>query len=283
MPVATTDGISTYYEVYGSGAALLMMGSGSFDSTIERFSTNEWKGIRPFETFARYYTCIPYDRREAGRSGARVERITYRSYADQARGLLDHLGFSEAYVLGVCIGASVAIALAVAYPAAVAGMVLHKPVGGPRWRIAGQERFNIHHRFVKDTGLDAVVTLAREKRTFNAEPKAGPWAACIANNEAFARSFAAQEAKSYTALTRMLGRTLFDRDTVPGAESEELMRLTIPTLIIPGHDPNHATSGARYLEECLPYAEYWDVMVDKQNPETIKNRILGFLAKISKQ
>jgi hypothetical protein len=37
VPVATTDGISTYYEVYGSGPAL-MMGSGSFDSTIERFA-----------------------------------------------------------------------------------------------------------------------------------------------------------------------------------------------------------------------------------------------------
>jgi extracellular solute-binding protein len=52
LPVAATDGIATYYEVYGSGPALLMMGSGSFDSTVERFATNEWKGIRPFETFA---------------------------------------------------------------------------------------------------------------------------------------------------------------------------------------------------------------------------------------
>ena len=177
------------------------------------------------------------------------------------------------------MGASVAIALAVAYPAAVAGMVLHKPVGGPRWRMAGHERFNIHHCFVKEHGLEAVVTLAKQKRTFNAAAKAGPWAACIANDEAFAQAFAAQDAKSYAALAGMLGPTLFDRDTVPGAEPEELMRLKIPALIIPGHDPNHATSGARYLEECLPHAEYWDVLADEQNPETIKDRILGFLAK----
>src|SRR5215510_250698 len=176
MPLVIAAGITTYYEVHGSGPALLMMGSGSFDSTVERFSSNEWKGIRPFETFARHYTCIPYDRREAGRSGGRVERITYRSYADQAKGLLDHLGFHQAYVLGVCMGASVAITMAVAYPETVAGMVLHKPVGGPRWAMAGHERFNTHHLFVKERGLDAVVELAREKRTFNNAPQAGPWA-----------------------------------------------------------------------------------------------------------
>ncbi len=280
MPIATAAGISTYYEVHGSGPALLMMGSGSFDSTVERFSSNEWKGIRPFETFAQRYTCIPYDRREAGRSGGRVERITYRRYADQAKGLLDHLGFPQAYVLGVCMGASVAMAMAVAYPETVAGMVLHKPVGGPRWVMAGHERFNIHHLFVKEHGLDAVVALAREKRTFNNAPQAGPWAAVIADNENFAQSFVKQDLKSYIALVGMLGRTLFDRDTAPGAEPEELMRLPIPALITPGHDPNHATSAARYLEECFPQAEYWDVLVDKQNPESIRDRTLGFLAEL---
>src|SRR5262245_13217438 len=282
MPLAIAAGITTYYEVHGPGPALLMMGSGSFDSTVERFSSNEWNGIRPFETFARHYTCLPYDRREAGRSGGRVERITYQSYADQAKGLLDHLGFSQAYVLGVCMGASVAITMAVAYPETVAGMVLHKPVGGPRWAMAGHERFNTHHLFVKERGLDAVVELAREKRTFNNAPQAGPWAAVIAYDESFAQSFLEQDVKSYTALTAMLGRTLFDRDTVPGAEPEELMRLKIPTLITPGHDPNHATSAARYLEECLPHAEYWDVLVDKQSPENIRDRTLGFLAGIRK-
>ena len=55
---------------------------------------------------------------------------------------------------------------------------------------------------------------------------------------------------------------LFDRDTAPGAEPEDLMRLDIPALIVPGHDAAHATSAARYLEECLPRAEYWDAPVD---------------------
>ena len=58
-----------------------------------------------------------------------------------------------------------------------------------------------------------------------------------------------------------MARTLFDRDTAPGAEPEDLLRLDIPALVVPGHDAAHATSAARYLEECLPRSDYWDVPV----------------------
>ncbi len=65
-----------------------------------------------------------------------------------------------------------------------------------------------------------------------------------------------------------MARTLFDRDTAPGAEPEDLLRLDIPALVVPGRDAAHATSAARYLEECLPRAEYWDVPVAGQTEET---------------
>ena len=55
------------------------------------------------------------------------------------------------------------------------------------------------------------------------------------------------------------------------------MRLDIPTLVVPGHDPSHATSAARYVEECLPRAEYWDVMPDKQTPANAPARVVQFL------
>ena len=56
------------------------------------------------------------------------------------------------------------------------------------------------------------------------------------------------------------------------------MRLEIPALIIPGHDRSHATSAARYLEECLPRAEYWDTAVAEQTEARTSARILEFLA-----
>ena len=74
-----------------------------------------------------------------------------------------------------------------------------------------------------------------------------------------------------------MSRTLFDRDTVPGAEPEDLMRLDIPALVVPGQDASHATSAARYLEECLPRAEYWDVPVADQTEHNVRRRVVGFL------
>jgi len=49
-------------------------------------------------------------------------------------------------------------------------------------------------------------------------------------------------------------------------------------LVVPGHDKSHATSAARYLEECLPRAEYWDVAVDDQTEANVPPRMIEFLA-----
>lgn len=62
-----------------------------------------------------------------------------------------------------------------------------------------------------------------------------------------------------------------------GAEPEDMLRLKIPALIVPGRDKTHATSAARYLEECLPGSEYWDVAVADQTEATVAPRLLQFL------
>ena len=76
-----------------------------------------------------------------------------------------------------------------------------------------------------------------------------------------------------------MSKTLLDRDTVPGAEPEDLARLDIPALIVPGDDMVHTTSAARYLEECLPQSEYWDIVPDDQTEETVPARLLEFLGR----
>jgi hypothetical protein len=55
------------------------------------------------------------------------------------------------------------------------------------------------------------------------------------------------------------------------------MRRDIPALIVPGRDAAHATSAARYLEECLPRAEYWDIAVEQQTEANVPQRLIEFL------
>ena len=57
------------------------------------------------------------------------------------------------------------------------------------------------------------------------------------------------------------------------------MRLDIPALVIPGKDASHATSAARYLEECLARSEYWDMPPEGQTEASAPARVLEFLQK----
>jgi hypothetical protein len=175
------------------------------------------------------------------------------------------------------MGCSTATAFGVAYPEATLGMVLHWPVGGVRWRQNGLERFQTHVDFVKQNGLAAVVDLARTGGSFWAEPKAGPWASTIMADESFAARFAGQDQARYVAMAALMGQTLFDRDTATGPEPIELMALQIPAVIIPGADASHATSAARYLQECLEGAVYRDVPVEQQTPDAVRQWIIEFV------
>ena len=55
------------------------------------------------------------------------------------------------------------------------------------------------------------------------------------------------------------------------------MKLDIAAYIVPGHDDSHATSAARYLEECLPKSQYWDVAPEGQTEAAAAPRLMEFL------
>jgi pimeloyl-ACP methyl ester carboxylesterase len=131
MPVAIIDGLETYYEIYGSGPPLLMLAPGGFDATIDKWRVaSAWQGMDAVAALSERHRVILYDRRESGQSGGRVERLHWSGYARQAKKLLDHLDIASAYVLGGCMGCSVALGFAVSYPEATRALLLHWPVGG---------------------------------------------------------------------------------------------------------------------------------------------------------
>jgi pimeloyl-ACP methyl ester carboxylesterase len=279
MPTAVVDGIDTRFETTGSGPALLMFSPGGFDSSLESWRTvGIYRRLGLLERLSERYTCITFDRRESGRSGGRLERVAWADYVRQGVGLLDHLGVERAHVMGGCVGCSTAAALGVAHPDRVLSMVLYSPAGGAKYRIKQHARFATHLAYVEEHGLGAVAELAKNTdKGFSADPRVGPWAAVIRTSERFAESYANADPARYAALAAGMARLLFDRDSVPGPEPEDLLRLDIPALIVPGQDESHATSAARFLEECLPLAEYWNVPVPEQTAETAPARILEFL------
>jgi pimeloyl-ACP methyl ester carboxylesterase len=279
VPSVSIDGIATRYEVAGSGPPLLMFSPGGFNAAVENWvSFGIYARLHLLGHLTERYTCITFDRRESGRSGGRVQRVGWGDYVAQATGLLDHLSLERAHLMGGCIGCSSVAALAVSAPERVSSMVLYSPAGGPRYRIMQQGRFAQHLAFADEHGLEQVVALATgTDRTFAQDPRVGPWVSVIRGDRAFAEAYGRCDAERYRTIVGAMARLLFDRDTVPGAEPEDLMALDIPALVVPGQDASHATSAARYLEECLPQAQYWDVPVAEQTEETAPARVLEFL------
>jgi pimeloyl-ACP methyl ester carboxylesterase len=284
MPNAIIDGIATRYELVGSGPPLLMYAPAGFDASLDKWTTQGvYAKIKLLDHLPKTYSCILFDRRECGSSGGRVERVTWAHYVAQGKGLLDHLGIKRAHIMGGCMGCCPVVAFGAAHPEMVLSMVLYWPVGGAKYRLTCHQRFAVHLAYVQGHGLERVVELATASgKSFSEDPRGGPWASVIRQDRAFAESYARQNVEKYKLIVTSMGRTLFDRDTAPGAEAEDLLRLDIPALIVPGRDSSHATSAARYLEECIPNADYWDIPPASQTEDNVPVRLLEFLDKATR-
>jgi pimeloyl-ACP methyl ester carboxylesterase len=264
MPFATCDGIETRYELFGEGPPLLLFSPGGFDATIENWSTfGIYKRLDLLDHLSAHYTCIAFDKRESGRSGGRVEPLTWAAYARQGLALLDHLELEHAHLMGGCIGCSIVLTAATLAPERAGHLVLYSPAGGPQYRRTQLGRLAAHAEFVREHGLAAVLELP--DATFAQDPRRGPWARVLSGDE-----------PDYLDVVEQT-KQLFDRDTVPGPDADALMALEHPALIAPGNDASHALSAAHYLRECLPNAELWDALPEQQTAETAPAKILAFL------
>jgi pimeloyl-ACP methyl ester carboxylesterase len=283
VSTAAVDGIVTRYEVAGSGPPLLMFSPGGFNATLDSWETHGlYQRTRMLARLRERFTCITFDKRESGRSGGRVERVRWTDYVNQGIGLLDYLGYGRVHVMGGCVGCSIATLLATTHRDRVAGMVLYSPAGGPKYRRKQHARFAAHLAYVAEHGLAGVAALARATEAgFSDDGRVGPWVSVLRSDPEFAARYVESDVDRYDTIVSGMSRLLFDRDTVPGAEPEDLLTLDIPALIVAGEDSSHAPSAARYLQECLPAAQYWDVPVADQTADTAPARVIEFLESVA--
>jgi pimeloyl-ACP methyl ester carboxylesterase len=115
MPRAQGNGISVRYRVQGQGEPLVLIMGYSGDLRGWFFQTG---------AFQKRYRVVTFDNRGVGGTDKPDGPYSMRMMADDAVGLMEHLGIDKAHILGVSMGGMIAQEVAISYPERVNRLVL---------------------------------------------------------------------------------------------------------------------------------------------------------------
>jgi 3-oxoadipate enol-lactonase len=115
MPHVTRNGVSTYYETYGSGTPIVF---------IHPFSTSGYIWAFQVFAFARNHQCIVVDHRGHGRSDKPQQGYAISEIAADVLAVLDQLRVPKAVFVGNSIGGMITMQLNLDAPDRVIGNVI---------------------------------------------------------------------------------------------------------------------------------------------------------------
>jgi 3-oxoadipate enol-lactonase len=116
MPYADVNGIKLYYEIFGEGEPIVFIHGVAITSRVWEFQK---------EFVSQTHQMIVYDLRGSGKSEKTPQlRHTAELLAEDLRGLLDYLGIEKTHIVGLSMGAAVAMKFAISYSQRVDRLVL---------------------------------------------------------------------------------------------------------------------------------------------------------------
>ena len=117
MPFVDLRDLKVYYELKGEGPRLLFISgsNGDLRRTPNIFDT----------PVASQFEILTYDQRGLGQTTVPDGPYTMQDYAEDARGLLETLGWDSCLVMGTSFGGMVGQEFAVSYPARIKRLVLN--------------------------------------------------------------------------------------------------------------------------------------------------------------
>jgi pimeloyl-ACP methyl ester carboxylesterase len=274
VPFANTGEIELYYEESGSGDPLLLiMGLGA--------DSNAWVRQRP--ALSRHHRTIVFDNRGVGRSAKPPGPYSIRQMADEAAGLLAHLGIERAHVVGVSMGGMIAQELALHHGPRVGALVLavtypepddgaHALRDGAFQHFAGPNGTNGHTAAALG-GLDPITLFQYMLPTVFSERFIREELATLAGD-----LMQGLAGFSLDGILAQLGACLEHRTT------DRLHQIDRPTLVLSGTDdrlipPRHSER----IAERIPGARLVRVEggthgINLEHPERFNDEVLRFLA-----
>ncbi len=121
MPLAPVNGIDLYYESHGSSEDVIVFAHGGTGNHLSWF--------QQVPHFQDRYRCVVFDHRGFGQSVDAPDGPGGSAYAEDLRGLMDHLGIERAFLVGQSMGTRTVMGFAMAYPERVRGLVIAASTG----------------------------------------------------------------------------------------------------------------------------------------------------------
>ncbi|HLG47758.1 MAG TPA: alpha/beta hydrolase [Reyranella sp.] len=244
MQSAAIRGVKLVYEVLGKTGPWVTISPGG----RRGLASDRALGVLLAEAGFRV---LVYDRRNTGASeiGFPGESESHEQ-AEDLLALLNALGTGPAYIAGCSSGSRLSLLLALHHPEAVKALLLWRVTGGEY--AAKRLAFNYYEQFiaaVEQGGIDAVV-------------KTEHFGAMIAANPANRKILEGMGADAFLAAMKrwLAGFHKGSGHPVAGITADEMRRITLPTLIIPGNDRIHPRAPGQAAHRLMPNSEYREVM-----------------------
>lgn len=172
------------------------------------------------------------------------EALSIQQFADDAIGLLDHLGVERAVAGGISLGAAIALRMAVHSPQRVSELIIARPAwiseAAPEGLKIYLDVANLLARYGSEQGLEFLQSTERYRLVMSESP----------DNAASMRSFFAREPTSTVALLSRIP------EQGPGVTREQMSRLALPTLVIANEgDYVHSLAMATEVAGLIPGAK----------------------------
>lgn len=271
------DGVRQVYHVAGAGPVCLVHPGGPGMS---------WEYLR-LPALEAHLTMVYLEPIGTGASGRLADRRDYRidTYARRVHGVLDHLGVSQAYLLGHSHGGFVVQRYALDHPDRVAGLILFatSPVTGAEfWADAMANLQGVPMRLPhrpEAAGIPAAfqeALAAADDDTFTERMRQVL--------PAYFADYWAQEAEIAPAFATFRAWTAPSggEEPAPFDVRDALGSLTVPTLIISGeHDFICGVRWGRMLHEAMPKSELLELdcghMAHLERPEVFTRAVIDFV------
>jgi pimeloyl-ACP methyl ester carboxylesterase len=247
MPVTQIRGVDIVYEVIGDRGPWVTVTPGGRRGLV---------GERPLAGLIAEagYRVLIHDRRNMGASGIAFpgDNESFEQ-AEDLLALLRELGTGPAYIAGSSSGARMSLLLAHHHPDAVKALLLWRVTGGEY--AAKRLAFNYYEQFLDAVGSGGIEAVMATEH----------FAAMIAANPVNGETLRRMGAEAFAAAMRrwLAGFREGCDYPVAGLNPEEMRKMTMPAIVIPGNDRVHPPAGAQAAHRLLPNSVYQEVLTQQ--------------------